>query len=125
MISSISSVQASSVSSETLISTSQETDRALHEAELRQSAQDFEASYIAQMLTFSGLDKALMSGGGEDVAAFASFYIESFAEEIAEKGGFGLADNFYEQMLKMSGLSEIDSNEMNNGDVPHVDFGKL
>lgn len=125
MVSSVSSIQASSASTETLISASEETDRALKDAELRQSAQDFEASYIAQMLTFSGLDKALMSGGGEDVAAFASFYIESFAAEIAEKGGFGLADNFYEQMLKMSGLSEIDNNELNNGDVPHVDFGKL
>lgn len=100
------------------------------EAELRQAAQDFEAAYIAQMLTFSGLDKALMAGGGEEVAAFTSFYIESFADQIAEKGGFGLAGNFYDQMLKLRGLTfEKNSFEHNdteiNGENSNVDFGKL
>ena len=71
------------------------------EAELRVAAQDFEAAYIAQMLTFSGLDKALTAGGGEEVSAFTSFYIESFADQIAENGGFGLAENFYNRLLKL------------------------
>jgi Rod binding domain-containing protein len=80
------------------------------EMELRQSAQDFEAAYIAQMLTFSGLDKALTSGGGEEVAAFTSFYIESFADQIAEKGGFGLAENFYERLLKLDQIQNSQNN---------------
>ena len=88
--------------------------------EMRQAAQDFEASYIAQMLTFSGLDKALMAGGGDDMAAFTSFYIQSFAEDIAENGGFGLAEKFYDRMVKISGA---DSAAELGGE--NVDFGKL
>ena len=125
MVSSILSSQISSVSTETSRTVTEESGRTLKENELRQSAQDFEASFIAQMLTFSGLDKALTAGGGEEVSAFTSFYIESFAEQIAEKGGFGLADNFYNQMLEMAGLSEIDNNALNNGETLHVDLGKL
>lgn len=87
---------------------------------MRQAAKDFEASYIAQMLTFSGLDKALTTGGGEDMSAFTSFYIQSFAEDIAESGGFGLADKFYSHMLKVSGADAGVNVEDSN-----VDFGKL
>ncbi|MGJ8562374.1 MAG: rod-binding protein [Alphaproteobacteria bacterium] len=87
---------------------------------LKQAAIDFEATYIAQMLTFSGLDKALTAGGGEDMSAFTSFYIQSFSEDIAESGGFGLADVFYERMLEMSG----ETSDLKKGEI-NVDFGKL
>ncbi len=87
---------------------------------VKKAAQEFETAYIAQMLTFSGLDDALMAGGGEDVSAFTSFYIQNFAEKISENGGFGLAEKFYDHMIKISGAS---------GDAPqedvNVDFGKL
>ncbi len=98
----------------------EKTVPAAKEAELRQAAQDFEAAYISQMLTFSGLDKALMAGGGEEVSAFTSFYIENFAEQIAEKGGFGLAQDFYDRMIKLGGSSTEHNEESDN-----VDFGKL
>ena len=88
--------------------------------EMRQAAQDFEASYIAQMLTFSGLGKALTTGGGEDMSAFTSFYIQSFADDIAENGGFGLAEQFYDHMKKVS-----DVTGGVNGEDTYVDFGKL
>lgn len=94
--------------------------KVVDEAKLRQTAQDFEATFIAQMLTFSGLDKALTMGGGDDMSAFTSFYIQSFAEEIAETGGFGLADTFYNQMLELSQASQFTEEESIN-----VDFGKL
>ena len=125
MFSSVTPFQAPSASSQASTTSPEETERALKESEMRQAAQDFEASFIAQMLTFSGLGEALTAGGGEEVSAFTSFYIDSFAEQIAEKGGFGLADNFYDQMLKKSGLSKIDNNELVNGEADDVDFGKL
>ncbi len=93
---------------------------AIDQDAMAKAAQEFEASYIAQMLTFSGLGKALTTGGGEDMSAFTSFYIQSFAEKIAENGGFGLAEKFYDRMAKISGVS---------GDVnvedPRVELGKL
>ncbi len=85
------------------------------EAGLRKSAQEFEAAFIGQMLTFSGLDKALMSGGGEDVSAFTSFYIESFSEQIAEKGGFGLAESFYDRLSKIDQLENSQKNLKETG----------
>lgn len=83
-----------------------ETEVSAKEAELRKSAKDFEAAFIGQMLKFSGLGDALVKGGGEDVAAFTDFYIEKFAEEISESGGFGLQDKFYQKL-------KIQSSEQN------------
>ncbi|PHR91177.1 MAG: hypothetical protein COA69_11685 [Robiginitomaculum sp.] len=65
-----------------------------------QSAKDFEAAFISQMLTYSGFAKALTASGGEDVASFSQFYMEAIAEDLAEGGGFGLADQIYESIVK-------------------------
>lgn len=72
----------------------------VEQAKLRQAAKDFEASYIAQMLTFSGLAKALTAGDGQGADAFASFYVEKIAQSVAEKGGFGLAEGIYQHLLE-------------------------
>jgi Rod binding domain-containing protein len=77
-------------------------DKTIEDPELRQAAEDFEAAFISQMLKFSGLGEALTKGGGEDVAAFTDFYIENYAEKIVDKGGFGLADRFYEKLAAKS-----------------------
>jgi len=78
------------------------------DADLRAAAKDFEAAFIGQMLKFSGLGDALVKGGGEDVGAFTDFYIEKFAEDLAEDGGFGLQDKFY-QKLKLQN-TDMDMN---------------
>lgn len=67
--------------------------------EVSKAAKDFETAFIAQMLKFSGLAEAITTGGGEDVAAFTDFYIQSFAEEISDTGGFGLAEQFYDKLI--------------------------
>lgn len=63
-------------------------------------AKEFEASFIAQMLTYSGMAKALTSGGGEDVASFSQFYMESIAKDLTDKGGFGIAEKIYTHIEK-------------------------
>lgn len=65
-----------------------------------ETAKEFEASFIAQMLTYSGLAEALTSSGGEDVASFSQFYIESIAKDLTDNGGFGLAEKIYEHIEK-------------------------
>ena len=82
------------------------------DAELRKSAQDFEAAFIGQMLKFSGLGDALVKGGGEDVAAFTDFYIEKFAEELSENGGLGLQEKFY-QKLKLQNAATDQAGRLN------------
>ena len=84
---------------------------------IREAAHDFEAAFITQMLTFSGLGKALTTGGGEAMSAFTGFYIESFAEQMTEAGGLGLAERFYTDLLQTSGLAdavELPSSERNS-----------
>ncbi len=71
--------------------------------ELMKAAQEFEAAYITQMLSFSGLGDALIKNGGGDMEAFTSFYLEALAADITEKGGFGLAEIFYDDLLKKAG----------------------
>lgn len=73
-------------------------DAAKENPQIRKAAEEFEAAFIGQMLKFSGFAEALTKSGGEDVAAFTDFYIESFAEKIVDQGGFGLADNFYDKL---------------------------
>jgi len=76
---------------------------------IREAAHDFEAAFITQMLTFSGLGKT-------------GFYIESFAEQMTEAGGLGLAERFYTDLLQTSGLADAvelpssDHNKQNLGD---------
>ncbi len=70
------------------------------DAELRETAEKFEASFIAQMLKHGGLAKALTTTGGKDTEAFTTFYIEQLANKVVDNGGFGLADNIYEQLRK-------------------------
>lgn len=82
---------------------------AKEDADIRAAAQEFEAVFISQMLKFSGLDKALTSGGGQSASAFTSFYLDQIATDISEDGGFGLADEFYEQMkAKASPASQVE-----------------
>lgn len=84
---------------------------------LRQAAEDFEAAFISQMLKFSGLGEALTKGGGEDVAAFTDFYIQNYADKIVEKGGFGLADRFYDKLAAKAGFDPALSIEAGGLDV--------
>ena len=70
--------------------------------EIAASARDFEAAFITQMLKYSGLGEALTKSGGEAVSAFSDFYLENVAESLADKGGFGLAETFYNKLLQKS-----------------------
>lgn len=65
---------------------------------LKEAAQEFEAAFIGQMLTFSGLGDALVSGEGQMASAFTGFFIEALAVDLAETGAFGLAEQFYEKL---------------------------
>ena len=68
------------------------------EAELRKTAQEFESVFIAEMLSHAGFDKALSQESGYGGEAFSRMLVETYAEDLAEKGGFGLADQIYKQL---------------------------
>lgn len=68
------------------------------DAALKAVAKDFEASFIAQMLTHSGLAESMTSGEGKMASAFGTFYVEQLAERMADSGGIGMADSIYRQL---------------------------
>lgn len=68
------------------------------EAELRQTAQEFEAVFIAEMLSHAGFEKAIAQDSGLGGEAFSRMLVETYAEQLSKKGGFGLADQIYRQL---------------------------
>jgi Rod binding domain-containing protein len=68
------------------------------DASLRQTAQEFEAVFIAEMLSHAGFEKAIAQETGLGGEAFSRMLVETYAEQLSKKGGFGLADQIYRQL---------------------------
>lgn len=58
------------------------------------AAQEFEAMFLAEMLTRAGFEKALTFESGFGGEAMASYYVQEIASRLAETGDFGLAQEF-------------------------------
>jgi peptidoglycan hydrolase FlgJ len=74
--------------------------------QIEQTAKQFEATFIAQMLApmFEGTDAEGPFSGGPGEAAFKSFLLDAVAQQISKAGGLGLTDDLTREMLKMQGL---------------------
>ncbi len=71
------------------------------EAALRRTAQALEASFLAEMLKFSGLGEARESfGGGVGEEQFTSFLCDEYAHNMAQAGGIGLAESIFQSLQK-------------------------
>ncbi|HZW16313.1 MAG TPA: rod-binding protein [Brevundimonas sp.] len=77
-------------------------------ARMRETAEAFEASFLAQMMKpmFEGLSTEGPFGGGEAEGTWRSFMIEAMAKQTVKAGGIGLADQVVAQMLKMQEQSQ-------------------
>lgn len=75
-------------------------------ARIAETAQDFEATFLSQMLgvMFQGLETAAPFGGGHGEEAFRSFMTEAMSRGMARAGGVGLSDSIQREMLRMQGL---------------------
>jgi Rod binding domain-containing protein len=71
--------------------------------ELRQATQDFEAVFIAQLL--SQMRKAMapkssLLGRGREEETFRDLLDEEIGKSVARRGGLGIGDAVYRQLLK-------------------------
>ena len=57
------------------------------EAKLR-----FEKLLWAELLTHTGLEKAMTLGGGEGASMFSRYFVEAIAEDLAKQQPLGLLD---------------------------------
>ncbi len=89
-------------SPKTRVNDAAKSDAATLDAErdnaIREKAQEFETIFIAEMLSHAGFDKALAENSGFGGEAFSRMLVETYAEQLSEKGGFGLADQIYRQL---------------------------
>lgn len=70
---------------------------------MRETAERFEASFLAQMLKpmFEGLSTEAPFGGGEAEGTWRGFLIDAMAEQTVRAGGIGLADTVMAEMIRM------------------------
>jgi flagellar protein FlgJ len=75
-------------------------------AEVRETAQKFEASFLSIMLQqmFDGVEVAAPFGGGPGESMFKSFMAEAMAKQVSQAGGIGITDTVAREMLKLQGL---------------------
>lgn len=52
----------------------------------------FERLLWAELLTHTGLEKAMTLGGGEGASMFSRYFVEAIAEDLAEQQPLGLLD---------------------------------
>ncbi|KAA5803352.1 chemotactic signal-response protein chel [Alkalicaulis satelles] len=69
--------------------------------QIRETAREFEAVFLAQVLeAMMGESTQSSFGGGPGEAAFSSMLNEEYAKVIAKAGGIGLADSLAREMLR-------------------------
>ena len=70
---------------------------------LRDTAQDFEAVFLSQMLKpmFEGIETDGMFGGGQGEEMWRSLMVDEYGKSIAKQGGIGIADAVMRTMLQM------------------------
>lgn len=66
------------------------------DAILKQVAQKFEAAFLAEMLSHTGVGQMSEDfNGGAGEAGFSGFLVQEYAAEISRTGRIGLADQVY------------------------------
>jgi Rod binding domain-containing protein len=65
---------------------------------LKGAACELERAFVSELLKCAGLDDALSGGAGLGGSTFASFAVDSYAEQFVAAGGLGLADAIYRQL---------------------------
>jgi peptidoglycan hydrolase FlgJ len=72
-------------------------------AQMRETAQEFEATFLSQMLQpmFANLGAEKPFGGGSGEDMWRSMQVEEYGKAIAQKGGIGVADQVFREMLKL------------------------
>ncbi len=70
---------------------------------MRKVAQEFEASFLSQMLQpmFANLGAEKPFGGGSGEDMWRSMQVDEYGKAIAKKGGIGIADSVFREMLKL------------------------
>lgn len=72
------------------------------QAQMRKAANEFEAMFIGQMMTpiFDSIEVDETFGGGHGESMFRSMLTTEYSKQVQQRGGFGLADQVYRELLR-------------------------
>lgn len=72
------------------------------DTKLRRAANDFETQFVSQMLTpmFDTVEVDPMFGGGHGEEMFRSLLVNEYGKQMTTRGGFGIADSVYRELLR-------------------------
>ena len=78
------------------------------QAQVRQTAEDFEAFFLGQMLQpmFANLDAAPPFGGGHSERIWRSMMVDEFGKSMAKAGGIGIADSIQREILRLQEVGQ-------------------
>ncbi len=78
-------------------------------AEIEETAKEFEAVFLAQMLApmFDGLETAAPFGGGHAEEVYRSLLINEYGRQVAAGGGIGIADAVKDYMISVQAQNEM------------------
>lgn len=70
---------------------------------LRETAQDFEAVFLSQMMKpmFEGIQTDGMFGGGQAEQMYRDLMVDEYGKSVSKAGGIGIADAVMREMIKM------------------------
>jgi peptidoglycan hydrolase FlgJ len=76
----------------------------------RDVAEQFESVFLTQMLQhmFEGIKTDGPFGGGQSEEVYRSMLNQYYAEAVAKRGGIGIADAVYTEILKLQQLGDQD-----------------
>ncbi len=76
----------------------------LKDKAMREAANEFEAVFLAEMLSHTSLaDTSETFGGGAGEDAFGSMMTREWANQLTARGGIGLSEKIYQALLARSG----------------------
>ena len=76
--------------------------KAMQHKKIRETAVDFEAQFLSQMLQpmFEGIKTDGPFGGGHAEKMWQSMLVQEYGKSLAQSGGVGLADEVQKQLLR-------------------------
>ena len=77
----------------------------------RKTAEEFEAVFINELLSHMDQGQSTEGAftGGESEGIYRSLFDDAVAKQLAKRGGIGIADNIYREILKMQEAKEAKS----------------
>lgn len=74
----------------------------------RETGEDFEAMFLAQMLQpmFKGIETDAMFGGGPGEDVYRSMMVQEYGKAISRAGGVGIAEEVQAQILKLQEVEQ-------------------